>query len=213
MTTTEIIYNILSRHHELTVGEIRKKTDFANPKAISNALTRLKKDGRVESVYDEDKGLWLWHIVRESPVASSEAAMRIGDVAAMANKNPASDPREPFRPDKIVVPVHPETGKLVLEDEAVTKGPADHSSHAEEMASDIAEIEQPAASVTTSNVVNHDAECRAKPRKPYTPNKIAGAYSYRGALVIKLDRKAHAKSITLSAKDMAMLASIYGNMS
>lgn len=183
---TDIIYNILSRHHELTAGAIFKKCadikSIGNQKTVSNALIRLKKEGRVESVYDKDKGLWLWHIVRESPVASIDCAMRIGDAAAMANK----------------------------------PGTADHFSHAEDMASDVAEIEQPTvqesltAAITTSNVVNHDAECRARPRKPYTPNKIAGAYAYRGALVIKLDRKANAKSITLSAKDMAMLTSIFG---
>ena len=141
MTATEIIYNILAGYHELTVGAIFKKCadikSIGNKKTVSNALTRLKKDGRVESVYYEDKGLWVWHIVRESPVASSEAAMRIGGAAA---KNPASDTREPFRPDKIVVPVHPETGKLVLEDESCAPGPGDHFSHAKEMASDITEI-------------------------------------------------------------------------
>ena len=81
----------------------------------------------------------------------------------------------------------------------------------QEMASDIAELE----TVMTPNVVNHDAECREKPRKqtkPYTPNKIAGAYSYRGAMVIKLDRRANAKSVTLSPQDMAMLVAIHGNM-
>lgn len=81
-----------------------------------------------------------------------------------------------------------------------------------EMASDVAELEQPATA--TPNVANHDAESRAKRKqaKPYTPNRIAGAYSYRGSLVIKLDRKASARSITLSHKDMAMLTSIYGNV-
>lgn len=60
---------------------------------------------------------------------------------------------------------------------------ADAASKPADMTYDIAEIE----TATTSNVVNHDAECRDKPRKqsrPYTPNKIAGAYSYRRALVI-----------------------------
>jgi len=105
----------------------------------------------------------------------------------------------------------------VLEDQAVTQCQTDHPEHDLEMASDVAEL-QPTVqesltdAVTTSNVVNHDVECLAKPRKPYTPNKIAGAYAYRGALVIKLDRKAHAKSITLSAKDVAMLTSIFGDV-
>ena len=88
---------------------------------------------------------------------------------------------------------------------------ADQSEDNLEMASDIAELE----TVTTPNVVNHDAECRdkpRKPRKPYTPNRIAGAYSYRGAMVIKLDRRANAKSVTLSPQDMAMLVAIHGNM-
>lgn len=106
MTTTSIVYQILASHHELTAGAIHKKCagmpGIANMKSVSNALTRLKKDGRVESVYDDDKGLWLWHIVRESPVASSECAMRIGS--------------------------------------AMAAPPEDHSSHTEEMASDITEI-------------------------------------------------------------------------
>lgn len=90
MTTTGIVYQTLSKYHELTAGAIHNKCagmpGIANLKSVSNALTRLKKNGRVESVYDDDKGLWLWHIVRESPVASSECAMRIGDAAAMANR-------------------------------------------------------------------------------------------------------------------------------
>lgn len=80
-----------------------------------------------------------------------------------------------------------------------------------EIASGVVEAEKETF-VTTSKAVNNGVENRAKPRKPYTPNKIAGAYMYRGALVIKLDRKANAKSVTLSAKDMAMLTSIYGDM-
>lgn len=172
MTTTDIVYEILSGYSELTAGAIHKKcagkAGISNKKAVSNALTRLKKDGRVESVYDEDKGLWMWNVIRSETDACQS----------------------------------PDAG--------------DHSEHDLEMASDVTEVNQPLAkdcisiALETSNVVNHDAECRAKPRKPYTPNKIAGAYTYRGALVIKLDRKAHAKSITLSAKDMAMLTSIFG---
>lgn len=48
--------------------------------------------------------------------------------------------------------------------------------------------------------------------KPFTPNRIAGAYEYRGNLVIKLHRSASAKSVTLSRKDFQMLAQIYGGL-
>lgn len=120
----------------------------------------------------------------------------------------------------------PEAGKVGMADITLALNHLKENGHAEpiynddkgiwlwkalpkEMASDVAEIEQPTVHEPLTGG-HHDAECRAKPRKPYTPNKIAGAYTYRGALVIKLDRKAHAKSITLSAKDMAMLTSIFG---
>lgn len=45
--------------------------------------------------------------------------------------------------------------------------------------------------------------------KPYTPNRIAGAYVHQGNLVIKLGRRTNAKSITLQAGDFAMLEGMY----
>ena len=98
MTNTETIYNILARHHEMTAGAIFKKCagikSIGNQKTVSNALTRLKQEGRVASVYDDIGGLWLWHVVRGSPVASSDCAMSIGDAAAMANKTGTADHSE-----------------------------------------------------------------------------------------------------------------------
>jgi hypothetical protein len=189
MTTTESIYQIFSGHHEMTSGHLLKKClgqkvpGITNSKSISNALTRLKKDGRAESTYDADKGLWLWRAVK------AQAGDHFSGSAEMV------------------------TSEVPTGDDSVERDPGEIAP-----GRDAAEIDMPdpLRTVTTPNVVNHDAECRGKPRKPrkpYTPNPIAGAYSYRGALVIKLDRKASARSITLSARDMAMLVAIHGNMS
>jgi hypothetical protein len=48
----------------------------------------------------------------------------------------------------------------------------------------------------------------AQPRKPYTPNRVNGFYRHRGNIVIKLDRRASAHSVTLSPADLSMITSL-----
>lgn len=68
----------------------------------------------------------------------------------------------------------------------------------------------PAANKPASPAPADAAGPGKRPRtKPYTPNRIAGAYVHRGNLVIKLDRRTNAKSITLQAGDFAMLEGMY----
>lgn len=44
--------------------------------------------------------------------------------------------------------------------------------------------------------------------KPFTPNQILGAYVNDGNIIIKLSRRANARSLTLSSKDLALIASL-----
>lgn len=73
MTTSELVLQTLSGHHEQSVGQLYKKLagqpGINNSKSVSNALMRLKKDGRVTNTFDADRAIWLWRVVKEGEVA------------------------------------------------------------------------------------------------------------------------------------------------
>lgn len=73
MTTSELVLQTLSGHHEQSVGQLHKKLagqpGISNSKSVSNALMRLKKDGRVTNTFDADRAIWLWRVVKEGEVA------------------------------------------------------------------------------------------------------------------------------------------------
>ena len=72
MTTSELVLQTLSGHHEQSVGQLYKKLagqpGINNSKSVSNALMRLKKDGRVTNTFDADRAIWLWRTVKEGEV-------------------------------------------------------------------------------------------------------------------------------------------------
>ena len=72
MTTSELVLQTLSGHHEQSVGQLYKKLagqpGINNSKSVSNALMRLKKDGRVTNTFDSDRAIWLWRVVKEGEV-------------------------------------------------------------------------------------------------------------------------------------------------
>lgn len=74
MTTSELVLQTLSGHHEQSVGQLFKKLagqpGINNSKSVSNALMRLKKDGRVTNTFDADRAIWLWRAAKEGEVAS-----------------------------------------------------------------------------------------------------------------------------------------------
>lgn len=73
MTTSELVLQTLAGHHEQSVGQLYKKLagqpGINNSKSVSNALMRLKKDGRVTNAFDADRAIWLWRVVKEGEVA------------------------------------------------------------------------------------------------------------------------------------------------
>lgn len=72
MTTSELVLQTLAGHHEQSVGQLYKKLagqpGINNSKSVSNALMRLKKDGRVTNTFDADRAIWLWRTVKEGEV-------------------------------------------------------------------------------------------------------------------------------------------------
>lgn len=74
MTTSELVLQTLAGHHEQSVGQLYKKLagqpGISNSKSVSNALMRLKKDGRVTNTFDADRAIWLWRVVKEGEMAT-----------------------------------------------------------------------------------------------------------------------------------------------
>ena len=110
-TITDIVFDTLSRHFELTVNGVYKhcagQPGITNMKSVSNALDRLRKQGKAASYRCEERGIFMWQAVK--PVQQ------------------AVDPLEESL-------------------DQVDDQSADASTMTGEMASDVAELEQPVVS-------------------------------------------------------------------
>ena len=65
---TEIVFETLSRHFELTTNGVYKhcagQPGITNMKSVANALERLRKHGKATSYRCEERGIYLWQAVK-----------------------------------------------------------------------------------------------------------------------------------------------------
>lgn len=65
---TDIVFETLSRHFELTTNGVYKRCagqpGITNMKTVTNALDRLRKQGKATSYRCEERGIYLWQAVK-----------------------------------------------------------------------------------------------------------------------------------------------------
>ena len=129
-TITDIVFDTLSRHFELTVNGVYKhcagQPGITNMKSVRNALDRLRKQGKATSYRCEERGIFMWQAVK--PVQQ------------------AVDPLEESL-------------------DQVDDQSADASTMTGEMASDVAELEQPVVSesLTTEAAAEESSDVAETP--------------------------------------------------
>lgn len=111
-TITDIVFETLSRHFELTVNGVYKhcagQPGITNIKNVGNALDRLRKQGRATSYRCEDRGIYLWQAVKPGQQAvdpGEESLDKADDQLADASNmmgEMASDVAELDQPQPVI---------------------------------------------------------------------------------------------------------------
>ena len=111
-TITDIVFETLSRHFELTTNGVYKhcagQPGITNMKTVANALDRLRKQGCATSYRCEERGIYLWQAVKPvrqvvDPIEESpdQADDQCADASNMMGEM-ASDVAELEQPQPVI---------------------------------------------------------------------------------------------------------------